>query len=559
MEYLILTGVLFSLLVLLFVREGYQAKQRRKRFVQSLYENFGKLPVKEYTLESSAHIAGYFQRHTEEGLLDEITWNDLNMDDIFKRMNYTHSATGEEYLYYLLHKTNHTLEELQHFEELVRWFAEHADERVTLQCVLHDLGFSGKYSMYDYMDNLDFLGNRSNVKNHILNLLYIPLAILVPIRMSVALAAICFLSVYRIVTYFAEKREIESYIVCFAYVTRLIQAGDKISKQKLDCARKELEDVQNYLADLKGISKGFGVVSSVGNPNTSGNPLEIVMDYVRMIFHVDMIVFNRMLHQLMSKMEQVDKLNTILGQLEAAVCVSSFRASLVNGYCVPDLTEGKGLLLEEGYHPLLTDPVKNSIAAQRGVLLTGSNASGKSTFLKTVAVNAILAQTIHTCTAKVYKAPVWTIYSSMALRDNMESGESYYIVEIKALKRILDAQKRGEQVLCFVDEVLRGTNTVERIAASTEILKSLAMGDVICFAATHDIELTHLLKQDYDNYHFEEEIKEGDISFPYKLLRGKATTRNAIRLLEMIGYSPEVTKQAMERAEDFVKTGTWQT
>ena len=127
------------------------------------------------------------------------------------------------------------------------------------------------------------------------------------------------------------------------------------------------------------------------------------------------------------------------------------------------------------------------------MLLTGSNASGKSTFLKTVALGAIMAQTINTCPADHYEACFFHICSSMALRDDLDSGESYYIVEIKSLKRILD-QAGQYPLLCFVDEVLRGTNTVERIAASTQILKSLGRKNLICFAATHDSELKELLK-----------------------------------------------------------------
>lgn len=559
MEYLVLTAALLIFLLVVFVREAYQARKRRERFRQSLYDNFGKLPTREYTLENSAHISGYYQRHQEEGQLDDITWNDLSMDDVFKRMNYTHSATGEEYLYYMLRSIRSTKVELEHFEELVQWFSGHEDERVNVQYLMSELGYTGKYSLYDYIDNLNYLGERSNLKNHLLNALYIPLIALIPFELSLAIAGISILSVYRIMTYFKEKKEIESYIVSFAYVTRLILAADKLCKIPLAACTKELQTVKKCLDYLRGISNGFGLVASIGNPKSSGNPLEVILDYVRMIFHVDMIIFNRMLKQLREKIEYVDELIATLGMLEVSISVGSFRASLKNGYCVPELTEGdKSIQVEEGYHPLLEEPVKNSIHATRGVLLTGSNASGKSTFLKMMAINAVLAQTVHTCAAKVYRAPVWAIYSSMALRDDIESGESYYIVEIKALKRILDAQKRGERVLCFVDEVLRGTNTVERIAASTQILKSLGEGEVLCFAATHDIELTELLKEDYDNYHFEEEIRDGDISFQYKLLSGKATTRNAIRLLEIIGYSPEVTGRAFARAERFVETGTWQ-
>ena len=153
----------------------------------------------------------------------------------------------------------------------------------------------------------------------------------------------------------------------------------------------------------------------------------------------------------------------------------------------------------------------------------------------------------------------YRIYSSMALRDDISGGESYYIVEIKALKRILDAAAAGERpVLCFVDEVLRGTNTVERIAASTQILRSLSGSGILCFAATHDIELTGLLENDFDNYHFEEEIKDGDIGFNYSLQTGKATTRNAIRLLELIGYDEKIIEKAARQAESFLSTGAWE-
>ena len=112
-------------------------------------------------------------------------------------------------------------------------------------------------------------------------------------------------------------------------------------------------------------------------------------------------------------------------------------------------------------------------------------------------------------------------------------------------------------VLCFVDEVLRGTNTVERIAAATQILVSLTGAGIQCFAATHDIELTELLSQLYDNYHFEEEIREGDILFNYTLRKGKVGSRNAIRLLEIMGYDQSIIQKAQRQAEDFLQQGIW--
>ena len=119
------------------------------------------------------------------------------------------------------------------------------------------------------------------------------------------------------------------------------------------------------------------------------------------------------------------------------------------------------------------------------------------------------------------------------------------------------AAQVGDTILCFVDEVLRGTNTVERIAASSQILKELWNQNVMCFAATHDIELSYILQDYYSNYHFTEQVVDNEIHFSYELLKGRATSRNAIKLLEIIGYDKAVVDKAAGRAEEFVNTGVW--
>ena len=121
----------------------------------------------------------------------------------------------------------------------------------------------------------------------------------------------------------------------------------------------------------------------------------------------------------------------------------------------------------------------------------------------------------------------------------------------------MDTIREKGHVLCFVDEVLRGTNTVERIAAGTEILRKLLTNHTLCFAATHDLELTELLKDSYDNYHFEEEVKDGDVHFNYRLMNGRATTRNAIKRLSAFGYDEDIIKGAGRRADEFLQTGQW--
>ena len=215
------------------------------------------------------------------------------------------------------------------------------------------------------------------------------------------------------------------------------------------------------------------------------------------------------------------------------------------------------MTVEDLYHQLLQEAVANSFQVAGGTLVTGSNASGKSTFLKNVAMNSILAQTLVTCTCSGYQAPFLKVMTSMALRDDIESGESYFIVEIKSLKRILEESKKREPLLCIIDEVLRGTNTIERIAASSRILNALRQKWVLPFAATHDIELSYILDSRYKNYHFEEEVQEKEVVFSYILKKGRAISRNAIQLLDMLGYDREIVEGARNAAFNFENKGIW--
>ena len=209
------------------------------------------------------------------------------------------------------------------------------------------------------------------------------------------------------------------------------------------------------------------------------------------------------------------------------------------------------------YHPLIENAVSNSLDMQKNILLTGSNASGKSTFLKTMGINILLAQTIHTCTARKFTMPFCSLYTSMSLKDSLSLKESYYMAEIKAIKRILDASKKEDMIVCMVDEVLRGTNTVERIAASTQILKGMAGGNIMCLAATHDVELTKTLEKEYDNYHFEESMVKGDVLFSYQLKPGRANSSNAIDLLANLGYDDKLIDKARKMVTYFEEKGEW--
>lgn len=561
MEYLILFLALLLAGVFVFAKGLWDAGKQNRWQREKVREAFGKKADRKYEDGEFLGIPRYFEKHQEGFFLDDITWNDLNLDEIFLQMNSTGSSAGQEYLYAMLRTPSFSAEELSHREELMQYFTDHEEVRLRLQMLYRQMGRTGKYSLYDYLDFLDDLGERKNGLQILLDLLFIPAVALIAGSAQAGILALMLLLVCNISTYLKEKRATEPYLISFRYVFRTISLAEKLCREDISVLAEERERLEVLLKRFQKLRRNsiWGMRSMGGD----GNSLSIVMDYLNMIFHFDILAFNTMLHQVREHAADIDELLTVTGKIDALIAAAGYRKSL-EAWCRPEFEDRHQpepfyFEMKQLYHPLLDDPVKNDITAKNGVLLTGSNASGKSTFLKAVALNAVLAQTIHTCCADSCRGCFFRTMTSMALRDDLGSGESYYIVEIRSLKRILEASTQtGPPVLCFVDEVLRGTNTVERIAASTQILKSLHKPGVCCFAATHDIELTELLQEEYANYHFEEEITEGDIHFPYRLMEGKATSRNAIRLLSIMGYDGRIIEDAEAMAAHFAACGKWE-
>lgn len=556
-EELIFCAALAAFVLFVFVQGYLNEKKENKKFAQKLENLPGNKPDKEYKIERFLRISAYFEKHSKDFQIDDITWNDLDMDDLFKRMNYCLSSTGEEYLYYMLRTPEFEEEKLTHLDEVIEYYASNPKERVAFQILMKKLGTTGKFSLYDYIDYLHQLPIRSNAKEFLQILLVFVGIICMCVQLSAGILLIVAWMLFQIFDYYKKKGEIEAYTVSLAYIIRMLEISDKVEAVLPDVCDKERAAITDATKKLKKTRHGAFWLFNSGNSKTSGNPLDVIFDYLRMIFHLDLIAFYHMLGTFVHQHEDIDVLVTNVGYLESAISIGLYRASLNNGYCKPDFSYD-GMDVVEGYHPMIDKPVKNSICEKGGVLLTGSNASGKSTFLKMLAINALMAQTIYTVTASKYNSAFCCLYSSMSLRDDLENEESYFIVEIKSLKRILDQYGKNKiKILCFVDEVLRGTNTVERIAASTQILESMNGVGIQCFAATHDIELTHLLEEHYANYHFEEEIKDGDVLFNYQLMKGRATTRNAIKLLEIIGYQEDVIQRARTQADIFLSEGIW--
>ena len=568
MEYAVFLGITVLVLVVFGVLGMRNEAVSRKEFLAKMRSSFGKMPSKKYTVDSFEHIPKYFENHPTPKAIDEITWNDLDLDQVYARINYCRSAAGEEVLYHLLHspdiafESGNEKEYRDNLEEKICFFGTHEEERLKCQLLFEEMRQITKYSVYDHLTTLKAHEAHTNLI-HILMLAAIIISAFGCFFMfnpffviTIGLVAVNVLSYYR------SKNDVAPYLATFSYVLRLTSGAEDLKNLlKTDSFKclftKEIDGLEECIHTMKPFTRGAFLVMSQSSA-ASGNPLDLLFDYLKIVTHIDLIKFNSMYRQLSNQASTVDKLITLTGMTEVAVSIACLRASLGVSWCVPEFTTNTKLEIKDGYHPLLQSPVKDSITCEKNVLITGSNASGKSTFLKMCAINAIMAQTFNTVFAAKYSAPYYDIYSSMALSDDIRGGDSYYIVEIKSLKRILDAAATSERrILCFIDEVLRGTNTLERISASSQILKSFSRQNVQCFAATHDGELTYILDELYDNYHFDSEIKDNDILFTYKLIQGRSKTRNALQLLRLIGYDDTIVSDAEEMAAQFLETGEW--
>lgn len=553
MEFIyIVTAVVITLVLWSIIEE----KKQIAFIKRTLQEEWAKVPESNYSTDRLNSIKAYYKSKKDINLdIDDITWNDLDMDELYQMMNNTQSSIGEEYLYRTLRKPSFSNEILQKQNRIVEFFQSHEKERIEVQLQLYNMGKIKAISVYEYLNRLGDQERKSNLPHLLMNgclLLSLGLLFITPAVGGVLLFVTFGNNIYQ---YYKRKSQIDNYLTVLSYMLRLFNNVDSLVKVPI----KELEVEQNKLLEhtkkFKKFRSGSGILVS---SKVSGSILDAILDYLRMMTHIDLMKYNKMIQVFHQRKDSLEIIFETVGAIDTAIAVASFRESILY-YSLPKLQEKSKpyVSVKDLYHPLIGDPITNSIKENRSVLITGSNASGKSTFIKNMAINSLLSQTIYTSTSKEFHGSFFRIFSSMALRDSIFQNESYYIVEIKSLKRILDQSHQAIPVLCFIDEVLRGTNTIERIAASSQILLSISRSNALCFAATHDIELTHILEKYYSNYHFQERIKDKQILFDYKLYQGRAISKNAIKLLDMLGYDSTIIRAAEHAANHFSQSNEW--
>ena len=555
---LVICAVLAVVFAFMIVRTNTEAG---KKLQNEMKNSWGRKTPQLFSAERLQKIRAYSDSldavDGECGRIDDITARDLDLDRVYSTVNHSLSSAGDEVLYAMLRHPALNRAELLRREKLITLFMENETIRDQMRLVLSGTGRLKGTSFYEAIDSLEGakkIGKASYLTLSLMTAASFILLFFKPLAAIAVMVPVFFLD-FRIHLKMKEKT-----LPClrgFQGILRLLASAEAITKLSLAELETENCELRNGLRAFESFRRASHLAMAELHAGTGIG--DAILEYLNMFFHFNLICFDRMLDTAAGHREDAIALLRKIGDLDAAQAAASWRSSLKQ-YCIPEFLKEseKEVYILDMVHPLLEYPTANSIEISSNVLLTGSNASGKSTFLKNTALSAVLAQSINTVTAAAYRAPLFRIFSSMALSDSLISGESYFVVEIRSLKRICDAAaEAGEPVLCMIDEVLRGTNTVERIAASAQILKTLSEANALVFAATHDIELSYMLEDCFRNYHFGEIIENGDVCFDYRLREGRSEGTNALRLLSELGFGKEIAEAAGRSADYFKTSGEW--
>lgn len=219
-----------------------------------------------------------------------------------------------------------------------------------------------------------------------------------------------------------------------------------------------------------------------------------------------------------------------VGSLDADIAIASW-LQRVPAHCPPAVTTEQTIELVDGFHPLLAAPVANSVTLRgQSALVVGTNMAGKTTFIKMVGTNIILGRTLGVCFAATAVVPRSNVMASIRAEHSIESGKSHFFAELERVLSFVQSAERDDQVVFLIDELFRGTNTPERVAAGKAVLECLGAHAQV-LVTTHDIELQHLLGPGFIMFHFIEDPELPDI-FDYRLQPGISTSRNAIKLMK---------------------------
>jgi hypothetical protein len=479
--------------------------------------------------------------------VDARTAADLDFDALFARVDRCASAVGQQWLWARLRTPAGEPEALERFGTLVAALGAPGVSRDGLRRSLARLTGASSYLLpYVLHGQLPARPATYRLAPVLTGaaLAAVAASFVLGVPGVLALVAICAVNVVVRLSFRAQV----------APVLGSLPAVRALLKTALDLARpgSGLPDgvrarLEETIAPLRGLLRTTGWLAI--ETDAKDELSRLFYEYVNLLFLLDVNALLFSLETLSKRREALRALFDAVGETDGALSTGAFRESLPF-WCRPRIvTTREGLAAEEAFHPILEAPVPSSVALDSSLLVTGSNMSGKTTFLKTLGVNALLARTLATCAARRWEAPAFEVVSAMGRSESLTEGTSYYLAEVRRVGELIEAADGTTSRLFLLDELFRGTNTLERIAAGKAVLARLARGPHLVAVASHDLELVPLLDGAYVPYHFREEIAGGVLSFDYRLRPGPSSTRNAIALLAWAAYPPEVVADALSAVE----------
>ncbi|MDU3983079.1 MAG: MutS family DNA mismatch repair protein [Staphylococcus epidermidis] len=524
---IILTFIILITLVNVIISIIERRKQIAK--INTLWDN--KLKLESFIRPNSrfdAQYRTYRDHYNKQSFIDDKTWSDLNMDTLFHKINFNFTAIGEMRLYATLRgmfKVNQT--------SLINMFKENKVFRLNVSYILSKIG-KNVYPLFpDQM-----LPSKRNILLMFCPLLpFIGFAFIFLIPSKGILICLTFMILNAILS-FKLKKSYDQDLKSVFYTANVIKQSQALSKIESTPA------ISVDFTHFKASRRFSGLLARVESQDMASS---IIM-FIKLVFMIDYVLFHLIQRSYFKYQEEVMTCYDYISILDNHYSIAMYQHTLTH-YCYPKINHNiNGLQMKSIIHPLLDEEnaIANTIDISNHILLTGSNASGKSTFMKAVALNLILAQSIQTATAHSFIYQPGYVMTSMANADDVLSGDSYFMSELKSIRRLFNTYQCNK-IYCFIDEIFKGTNTTERIAASESVLSYLDNQKAYqVIAATHDVELSILLENTYNNYHFNESIQENSIFFDYKIKPGKANTRNAIELLRITQFPIDIYQRAQQ-------------
>lgn len=485
--------------------------------------------------------------------LPESVRTDLNIDDLCEQIDFTSSCIGRQYLYHTL-CTDKISDVAKHEQFIEKLQADHL-LRNQLVTALQKLNKPDAYSIVDILaEEEHHYSRRYLLLIQICRWLPVLFLILMFQFSSSPIPLILLLVSYIFNGYlhFKQKNVLSCYYFSIPQLYKLLKTVDYlITIPSFLAVDRSMESCTRYLKELGRKLGSFRL--GIALESESAMLVYLITELLNIFTLYSTINIVTSFQSIQKKKKEIEQAFRYVGFLDV-LCSLSFLREEVPYYCKPsDAKEGERLRTDGVYHPLIKDCVPNALSlSDKSMLITGSNMSGKTSFIRTVAINLLTAKTLNMCFAKEFCIDLnRRLYSVIHTEDDLLEGKSYFFKEAENVKAALDKGKEGNYLLIF-DELFKGTNTMERIAINATIFSDLAKADNIILASTHDLELTALLKDKYELYHFSEKIADDKLLFDYKLKKGVVKEGNAIKILELCGYPSSLIRMAKDMLQPVV-------